>query len=207
MAIAFGYTESTNTVVVTGGTSGTPATFADFVTADRAGTAELLAAERRREGGRLWVANINAPGQVVVAGGAADIDWVVETAREHGLRRAVPLKVAGAFHSPFMAPAATELADAIASTEFEDPAFPVWANATARPHGADVGAALVEQLTATVRFVETLENMAAAGVERFVHVGPGDVTAGLAKRSVRGTEVHVVSSLEQIDAVAEVLNA
>ena len=92
------------------------------------------------------------------------------------------------------------------ATEFKDPAFPVWANATARPHGADVGAALLEQLTTAVRFVETLENMAATGVECFVHVGPGDVTAGLAKRSVRGTEVHVVSSLELVEAVAEVLN-
>jgi [acyl-carrier-protein] S-malonyltransferase len=171
------------------------------------GVAESLAAERRRQGGRLWVANINAPGQVVVAGGADDIAWVVGIAGERGLRRAVPLKVAGAFHSPFMAAAVADLADTIASVEFEEPAFPVWANTTAAPHRADVGAALLAQLTAPVRFSEMLQNMAAAGVDRFVHVGPGDVTAGLARRSVRGAEALVVSSLDQVDAVAAALSS
>jgi len=171
-----------------------------------ADAAEVLAAECRRRGGRLWVANINAPGQVVVAGGADDIAWVVEAACEYGLRRAVPLKVAGAFHSPFMAPGATKLAEAIEAVGFGATAFPVWANVTARPHGADVGTALLKQLTAPVRFVEMLEDMASAGVDRFVHVGPGDVTAGLARRSVRGIEVHVVSNLDEVDAVAEVLD-
>jgi len=171
------------------------------------GAAESLVAERRRRGGRLWVANMNAPGQVVVAGALDDIAWVVEAAGKRGFRGAVPLKVAGAFHSPFMSTAAAELADTIATVEFGRTAFPVWANTTALPHGADVGATLLEQLTAPVRFAEMLENMAGAGVERFVHVGPGDVTAGLAKRSVRGAEVLVVSNRDQVDAAAEVLSS
>ena len=170
-------------------------------------TAESIAAARRREGGRLWVANINAPGQIVVAGGAADIQWVVEEARDLGVRRAIALKVAGAFHSPYMEPAAADLATTISSTSIVEPAFPVWANVTAQPHGAEVGPTLVAQLTGTVRFADSLLDMAASGVGTFVHVGPGDVTAGLVKRSVEGTEPVVVSSLEDVDAAVEILSA
>ena len=168
---------------------------------------EDLAAKRRDRGGRLWVANINAPGQVVVAGGAADIEWVVANARELGVRRAVPLKVAGAFHSPFMKPAAVALATAIADTEFSHPAFPVWANTTAAAHDGDIGAGLVAQLTNPVRFAESLRAMADTGIERFVHVGAGDVTAGLVKRSVKGAEPVVVSSLDDVDAAVKILSS
>lgn len=169
--------------------------------------AEALSVARRVEGGRLWVANLNAPGQVVVAGGAEDLEWVANNARAHGIRRAVPLKVAGAFHSPFMEPAAVELAEAIADSGLSETEFPVWANVTARPFGPDLAGGLVAQLTSAVRFAEALKGMAAAGVETFVHVGPGDVTAGLAKRSVEGTEPVVVSSLEDVDAAVERLSA
>jgi len=167
---------------------------------------ETVAAGRRDEGGRLWVANINAPGQIVVAGSAADIEWVVANARDLGMRRAVPLKVAGAFHSPYMEPAAAKLARAVADISFDRPAFPVWANATGSAHSGDIGAALVAQLTGPVRFAESLRAMAGTGIETFIHVGPGDVTAGLVKRSVEGTEPVVVSSLEDVDAAVESLS-
>lgn len=170
-------------------------------------TAEKIAAARRDSGGRMWVANINAPGQIVVAGGSADIDWIVEHSRDHGVRRAVPLKVAGAFHSPFMAPAAQELTTALGETRFSAPHYPVWANATARPYASEISETLAAQLTGTVRFAETLAGVAASGIDRFVHVGPGDVTAGLARRSVEGTEPIVVSSLEDIDTAVAALSA
>lgn len=170
-------------------------------------TAESVAALRRDDGGRLWVANVNAPGQVVVAGGVDDIDWIVATGRDHGIRRAVALNVAGAFHSPYMQPAADRLEAALATTAFGAPEFEVWANATAAPYSMDVAATLAAQLTGTVRFAESLQGMAAAGIDRFVHVGPGDVTAGLAKRSVEGTEPVVVSSLEDVDTAVEILSA
>jgi len=80
--------------------------------------AAAIARRRREEGGRLWVANLNAPGQVVLAGGAVDVEWLVARARELGARRAIPLTVAGAFHSPFMASAAARLADALAATSY-----------------------------------------------------------------------------------------
>jgi [acyl-carrier-protein] S-malonyltransferase len=169
--------------------------------------ASTVAATRRSEGGRLWVANINAPGQVVVAGGASDIDWVVANARQLGVRRAIPLKVAGAFHSPYMESAADELSMAIATTSFTAPRFPVWANVTATEHSADIGSALVSQLTAPVRFGESLLAMTEVGIDTFVHVGPGDVTAGLAKRSVEGTEPVVVSSPDDFEAAAGTLSA
>lgn len=167
--------------------------------------ADALTAARRADGGRLWVANLNAPGQVVVAGGTEDLRWAADHAGDHGIRRVVPLKVAGAFHSPVMAPAAAMLRSAVESTHIAPPSFPVWANATARPHDDDVAGALLAQLTSPVRFAESLQGMAETGVDTFIHVGPGDVTAGLARRSVEGTEVIVVSSLGDIDAAADQL--
>lgn len=169
--------------------------------------AEALAAARRAEGGSLWVANSNAPGQVVLAGGEPDLAWAEAHAREHGVRRVAPLKVAGAFHSPFMAPAAAELEAVVAAAAFGPLRFPVWANATGAPYGDDPGALLLRQLTAPVRFAASLSSMAAAGIRRFVHVGPGDVTAGLARRSVEGAETLVVSRLDEVDAVAAALDA
>jgi [acyl-carrier-protein] S-malonyltransferase len=167
------------------------------------GSAESMASARRAEGGRLWVANLNAPGQVVIAGGAADIDWAVANAGEFGARRAIPLRVAGAFHSPFMDSAAEALRAAVTGLAAYEGDFPVWANATARPYGDDPGELLVAQLTSTVRFAECLEAIAASGVTAFLHVGPGDVTAGLAKRSVEGAEAFAVSSLDDVTAVAD----
>jgi len=92
---------------------------------------------------------------------------------------------------------------AMAGAEFAPPRFAVWANATARPHDDTVADSLVAQLTSPVRFAESLQGMAAAGVGLFVHVGPGDVTAGLARRSVEGTEAIVVSSLADIEPAVE----
>jgi [acyl-carrier-protein] S-malonyltransferase len=167
--------------------------------------AEALAATRRSLGGRLWVANLNAPGQVVVAGGAEDIAWAVEAASEHGVRRVVALNVAGAFHSPFMEPAAAALAEAMGEVIFGAPTFPVWANATAAPHGDSIGHTLLTQLTAPVRFRESLNAMASVGVDTFVHVGPGDVTAGLVRKSVEGATTLVISSLDDVTGVAAAL--
>lgn len=169
--------------------------------------AEAMASARRAEGGSLWVANLNAPGQVVVAGGSEDIEWTVANVGRFEIRRAIPLKVAGAFHSPFMVGAARELGEAIAATAMSSAAFPVWANVTAEPHGEDVGPMLVAQLTATVRFAESVVAMAVAGVDTFLHVGPGDVTAGLAKRSVEGADAIAVASIEDIAAAVDLVRS
>ena len=167
-------------------------------------SAEAIASQRREEGGRLQVANINSPGQVVLAGGTADIDWVVANARDLGVRRAVPLKVAGAFHSQFMDSAKIEVAETLSHVEVGEPAFPVWSNATARPHSRDlVRETLARQVVSPVRFSESLRDMASTGIDTFVHVGPGDVTAGMAKRTVEDARIVVVSAVSDIPAAAE----
>jgi [acyl-carrier-protein] S-malonyltransferase len=162
--------------------------------------AERLAADRRAEGGRLWVANVNTPSQIVLAGSRPDIEWLSENARSLGIRRAIPLDVAGAFHSPYMEPAAERLASALERTEFEEQEFPVYANTTGMPV-EDPARQLGEQLVKPVQFAATLEQMAADGISTFVHVGPGDVTAGLVKRTIRDATVHVVSDLDGIATV------
>jgi [acyl-carrier-protein] S-malonyltransferase len=169
-----------------------------------AADAEAIAAHRRAEGGMLYVANLNAPGHVVVAGGRGDLEWLEANATQWGVRRVVPLKVSGGFHSPFMAGAVDELRAALAEVAFRSPHFPVYANVSAAPVDA-VTQDLADQLVSTVRFDESLRAMAAAGVEAFVHVGPGQVTAGMAKRSVPDAMVLTVSSLDDVSTAAEAL--
>lgn len=162
--------------------------------------AERVAADRRAEGGKLWVANVNTPSQIVLAGSTSDIEWLSENARSLGIRRAISLDVAGAFHSPYMEPAADRLAIALERTGFAMPEFPVYANTTGEPVG-DPTLQLGEQLVKPVQFAATLERMAADGITTFIHVGPGDVTAGLVKRTIQGATVHVVSDLDAIATV------
>lgn len=169
-----------------------PSAMAALIGADEA-KAETLCADRRQQGGRLWVANLNAPGQVVVAGGVEDIRWAGEVVKEFGMRRAIPLKVAGAFHTPFMAAAVEDLRQAVDETEFQTPVFDVYANTSAAVYPADVGATLLDQVVGQVRFQALLENMGQT-VEALVHIGPGDVTAGMAKRSVPDVPVFTVNN-------------
>lgn len=181
-----------------------PSAMAAIIGADLE-AAERAALGRRSDGGHLYIANINAPGQIVVAGGIEDIEWLVVHGRDLGLRRVVPLKVAGGFHSPLMASALGPLVAALDATEFHPATTGVFANATAEVT-ADPATTLAQQLTAPVRFAETLLAMEAAGVDTFVHMGPGDVTAGLARRTVPDAEVHTVSSLAEARVIAEMLS-
>jgi [acyl-carrier-protein] S-malonyltransferase len=166
--------------------------------------AEELAGARRRQGGRLEVANLNAPGQVVVAGGASDLEWLTANGAQLGVRRVIPLKVAGAFHSSFMEPATADLADALEGVNLSEPRFPVWSNTTARPHALEsMAATLVRQVVSPVLFSESLTEMADQGITTFVHIGPGNVTAGMASKTVPGSTVVTLSALEGVgDAVA-----
>jgi len=181
--------------------AGEPSGMAALIGGD-AEQAEKIAAERRSDGGKLWVANVNAPSQIVVAGSRTDIEWITTNARELGIRRAIPLAVAGAFHTPYMEPAADRLHDALHQVDFGVPRFPVYANTTAEPV-EDPARQLGEQLIHPVLFSETLQHMASDGIATFIHVGPGDVTAGLVKRTIPEAVVHVVSDLDGISAVAD----
>ncbi len=181
-----------------------PSAMAALLGADET-KAEALCGERREQGGRLWVANINAPGQVVVAGGVEDVEWAAGIVKTFGMRRAIPLKVAGAFHTPFMQSAVEDLTEAVQATTFMGPAFVVFANTTADVYPADIGGTLLDQVVGQVRFQALLENMG-RHVDAFVHIGPGDVTAGMAKRSVPDVPVLIVNNEATMQEAFEALN-
>jgi [acyl-carrier-protein] S-malonyltransferase len=161
--------------------------------------AARIVAHRQRDGGRLYLANLNAPGQVVVGGSPEDLAWLEQASSNLGVRRVIRLKVAGAFHSPFMAPAADRLARALNQVTFHSPRFPIFSNADASAvvEGTDLAPLLRRQVISPVRFSESLGAMAGSGISRFIHVGPGDVTAGLARKSVANASTMVVSNLDE----------
>lgn len=168
--------------------------------------AAAVCAARAAEGGRLVVANLNGGGQVVVAGGIDDLEWLDAHGRDHGVRRAVRLNVAGAFHSPFMQPAAERVAAAVSSVDFAEPAFPVFGNVTGAPMARlELRDLLARQVISPVRFEDTLRAMAGRGIDTFVHVGPGDVTAGMAKRVVEGARIVTVGDLDSIGQAADTI--
>ncbi|MCT4646949.1 MAG: ACP S-malonyltransferase, partial [Carboxylicivirga sp.] len=129
-------------------------------------------------------ANYNCPGQLVISGSIAGIDKACELLKEKGAKRALKLPVGGAFHSPLMEPARTELAAAIEATEFSTPVCPVYQNVNAQAvtDPATIKKNLVAQLTAPVRWTQTVQNMIADGVSSFTEVGPGKVLQGLVKK-------------------------
>ena len=137
--------------------------------------------------GIVVCANYNCPGQLVISGEIEAIDAACAAALEAGAKRALKLKVGGAFHSPCMEPARAELAAAIEATEFHTPVCPVYQNVDALPHTdpAEIKANLVAQLTAPVRWTQTVRNMIADGADRFIEIGPGKVLQGLVAKISR----------------------
>lgn len=129
-------------------------------------------------------ANYNCPGQIVISGTIPGIDAACEQLLAAGAKRALKLKVGGAFHSPLMEPARTELAEAINTTTFSTPICPVYQNVNATPqtNPETIKANLIAQLTAPVRWTQTVENMIADGAVSFTEVGPGAVLQGLVKK-------------------------
>jgi [acyl-carrier-protein] S-malonyltransferase len=126
-------------------------------------------------------ANFNCPGQIVISGSEAGIDRACKMLTEAGAKRALKLKVGGAFHSPLMQPAREELAAAIETTKFNKPVCPIYQNFTALPsmEPDQIKANLIAQLTAPVRWTQTVRNMIADGADHFVELGPGKVLQGL----------------------------
>lgn len=141
--------------------------------------------------GVVVCANYNCPGQIVISGEEAAIDAACEKMKEAGAKRALKLKVGGAFHSPCMEPARAELAEAISATEIHTPVCPVYQNVDALPHTdpAEIKALLVAQLTAPVRWTQTVKNMIADGATEFVELGPGKVLQGLVNKIDRNATV------------------
>jgi [acyl-carrier-protein] S-malonyltransferase len=129
-------------------------------------------------------ANYNCPGQLVISGSMKGIEIACEKLKEAGAKRALPLKVGGAFHSPLMEPARVELAEAINNTVFNKPIAPVYQNVDAKPYSDPeaIKKNLIAQLTSPVRWTQISENMLADGMIEFIEVGPGTVLQGLVKK-------------------------
>jgi [acyl-carrier-protein] S-malonyltransferase len=151
------------------------------------------------------VANINAPGQIVVSGELAKVEVAVGVAKEYGIRRAMMLNVAGAYHSRLMQSAYEKLEKALAHVSIQTPRFPVVSNVTGEEVKTpeEIRRALRDQVTGTVRWTDCMERLVGLGCDFFVELGPGNVLAGLLKRTCGGAVVMSVSDAESVRKCAE----
>lgn len=156
---------------------------------------EEICAEVSKEGKVVVPANFNCPGQLVISGEVDAINEACERMKAAGAKRALPLKVGGAFHSPLMQPAKEELQEAIEGTNFSTPKCPVYQNVDAKPHTnpAEIKANLIAQLTSSVRWTESVKNMIADGADDFTECGPGKALQGMIARIDRNVAVHGVA--------------
>lgn len=154
----------------------------------------------------VWPANYNCPGQIVVSGEDPAVEELCAEAESLGARRAIKLKVSGAFHSPLVARAADRLRPAIEHLRIGEPIAPFMSTVTARIEPAQrIGGLLVDQLTAPVRFTQAATALIRDGVSTFVEVGPGNVLSGLVKRIDRSVKTISVNNLQGLDKVEEAL--
>ena len=161
-------------------------------------TIEQICAEVSKPGSIVVPANYNCPGQVVISGNIDAINEACEKLKAAGAKRALPLKVGGAFHSPLMQPAKDELQAAIEATEFHTPKCPVYQNVDGKPHTdpQEIKANLIAQLTAPVRWTLETQNMIADGATDFTECGPGKVLQGLVAKIAKGNEAVVAHGIE-----------
>ncbi len=169
----------------------TPGTMAAIIALADDKVEEICASVTKTDGVCV-AANLNCPGQVVISGSVEGINKACELMKEAGAKRALPLKVGGAFHSPLMDPAKVELEAAIKATTFHNPKCPVYQNVDAKPHTnpEEIKANLVAQLTSSVRWTQTVQNMVADGATEFVECGPGAVLQGLIKKIDKTVEAR-----------------
>jgi [acyl-carrier-protein] S-malonyltransferase len=150
-------------------------------------------------------ANFNASGQVVISGDIDGVKQGMECAQAAGARRVALLNVSGAFHSSLMAPAADGLRDKLESIDFQDPAYPVFSNVTARPvtSGSEARNLLVEQLTSPVRWSASVAAMVDAGTDRFLEIGPGSVLRGLNRRIAKRVPCRSIGEPEDLESLLD----
>lgn len=161
----------------------------------------------RRADGDVWVANFNAPGQVVIAGSADGVSAAGAVAKEMGAKRVMPLQVGGAFHTPYMGQARDQLRKAIAQATLREPDVPVAANIDARLHTDpdDWGGILSAQLCSPVRWRQSVQRLFDDGCRTFVELGTGGVLTGMAKRTVPEAKAFSVSSPSDLNKLLEIL--
>ncbi|WP_373734454.1 ACP S-malonyltransferase, partial [Bacteroides heparinolyticus] len=172
----------------------TPSTMAAIIGLDDEKIEEICAGVSR-EGEVCVAANYNCPGQVVISGSVPGVEKACELLKAAGAKRALPLKVGGAFHSPLMDPAKVELAAAINATAFHTPKCPVYQNVDALPHTQpeEIKQNLVAQLTAPVRWTQSVRKMVQDGATDFTECGPGNVLQGLIKKIEGNVEAHGIA--------------
>jgi [acyl-carrier-protein] S-malonyltransferase len=177
--------------------------------ADASLAEEICRTVAEEGGGVVVVANLNAPGQVVLSGARDALERAVALARERGVRRAMPLNVSGAFHSPLMAPAAERFAALLDASAFHDAAVPVACNVDggALREADALRDRLRRQLTAPVRWVDCVATLVELGADTLVEVGPGSVLTGLAKRIAPEVRTVSISRLDDAAALADRLAA
>jgi [acyl-carrier-protein] S-malonyltransferase len=163
----------------------------------------------RRADSDVWVANFNAPGQVVIAGSPEGVAKAGVVAKELGAKKVMPLQVSGAFHTPFMQPARDRLRKAIAEASPRDTEVPVISNVDALAHasGAEWSSLLSAQLVSPVRWKHCLLTLGELGVTDFAELGPGGVLTGMAKRTVDGARTISIATPEELDKLLEWVNA
>jgi [acyl-carrier-protein] S-malonyltransferase len=163
----------------------------------------------RRADSDVWVANFNAPGQVVIAGSAEGVAAAGIVSKELGAKKVMPLQVSGAFHTPFMTAARDRLRKAIAEANPRDTEVPVISNVDALAHntGTEWSSLLSAQLSSPVRWKHCLLTLRANGVTEFVELGPGGVLTGMAKRTVESARTIAVSTPEDLERLLEWVNA
>ena len=156
---------------------------------------EEICAEVNKEGNVVVPANYNCPGQLVISGNVEAINEACEKLKAAGAKRALPLKVGGAFHSPLMQPAKDELQAAIEQTAFSAPQCPVYQNVDGKPHTdpADIKQNLIAQLTSSVRWTSCVQNMIADGADDFTECGPGKALQGMIGRIDKTVAVNGIS--------------
>jgi [acyl-carrier-protein] S-malonyltransferase len=170
---------------------------------------DLVEIACRRADNDVWVANFNAPGQVVIAGSKEGVAAAGFVAKQLGAKKVMPLPVSGAFHTPFMSPARDRLRKAIAEANPRDTEVPVISNVDALAHnaGADWSSLLSAQLSSPVRWKHCLLTLEELGVTEFVELGPGGVLTGMAKRTVENARTIAISTPEDLEKLLEWVNA
>jgi [acyl-carrier-protein] S-malonyltransferase len=166
---------------------------------DEAPTREVCAAAG------VVLANLNCPGQLVISGEAEKITKACELAKAKGAKRAIPLTVAGAYHSPLMASAQPKLAAELAQAKISTPAVPVISNVTAQAHGTDISAKLVEQVCASVLWENSMRHLLSQGFTRFIELGPGTALSGFMKRIDKTAQMLNVADVASLEATVKAL--
>jgi [acyl-carrier-protein] S-malonyltransferase len=168
---------------------------------DEAPTREICAAAG------VTLANLNCPGQIVISGELDKITKAVELAKARGAKRAIPLPVAGAYHSPLMAGAQPKLQAELAKIKISPPTVPVISNVTGQPHGnvAEISARLVEQVTSSVLWEKSMRHLVAQGFTRFIELGPGTALSGFMKRIDKKVQMLNVVDVASLEATVKAL--